>query len=109
MDAFFPLLVRPLVSQLDEHQKCTETLPQCLQTGTFVTFLCESMQILKSSKGIFRNAVLTLNLSISLSISLIEIVLVSIDKKASECAVCPERVKEETVLLGIEDLQPDLV
>lgn len=57
------------------------------------------MQSLKSSKGIFRSAVLTLILN----------VLVSIDKKASECAVCPERVKEESVLLGVEDLQPDLV
>lgn len=53
--------------------------------------------------------VLTVILGISYSISLIEIVLVRVDKKASEGAVCPERVKEESVLLGVEDLQPDLV
>lgn len=57
----------------------------------------------------FRMVVLTAILSISFSISFIEIVLVSIDKKASEGAVCPERVKEESILLRVEDLQPDLV
>ncbi len=48
-------------------------------------------------------------LGISFPFRLKEIVLVSIDQKASEGAVCPERVKEESVLLGVEDLQPDLV
>lgn len=53
--------------------------------------------------------ILTSILSISFFISFSEIVLVSIDKKAREGAVCPERVKEESILFRVEDLQPHLV
>lgn len=52
---------------------------------------------------------LTVPLSVSFSICLQEIVLVSVDKEAGERAVCPEGIKEESILLGVEDLQPHLV
>lgn len=49
-------------------------------------------------KSIWR-AVLTVPPSVSFSIRLKEIVLVGVDKEASECAVRPEGIKEESILL----------
>lgn len=49
-------------------------------------------------KSIWR-AVLTVPLSVSFSICLKEIVLVRVDKEAGECAVRPEGIKEESILL----------
>lgn len=52
---------------------------------------------------------LTVPLSVSFSVCLQEIVLVSVDKEASKCAIRPEGIKEESILLWVEDLQPHLV
>lgn len=51
----------------------------------------------------------TIILRISFSISLVEILLVGVDEKAGEGAVRPVGVKEEPVLVRVEDLQPHLV
>lgn len=64
---------------------------------------------MKSKQRYIRMTVLTVTLSICFPISFTEKLLVSVDEEAGEGAVCPERVKEESVLFGVEDLQPDLV